>query len=134
MPPLSPIAWSTFITGMDPGGHGIFDFIHRDPESMLPYLSMAEAVRADADAWSWATWDPPARAAADRGEPARGTAFWEMLEDEGVPTTVFRMPANFPPVESGGKAFSGMGTPDILGTPGTFSYYTDRRSPKESPT
>ena len=29
MPPLSPIAWSTFITGMDPGGHGIFDFIQR---------------------------------------------------------------------------------------------------------
>ncbi|MBI3736288.1 alkaline phosphatase family protein, partial [Candidatus Sumerlaeota bacterium] len=26
-PPLSPTAWSTFITGMDPGGHGIFDFV-----------------------------------------------------------------------------------------------------------
>ena len=27
MPPQSPVAWSNFITGMDPGGHGIFDFI-----------------------------------------------------------------------------------------------------------
>ena len=26
MPPQSPVAWSTFMTGMDPGGHGIFDF------------------------------------------------------------------------------------------------------------
>ena len=27
-PPQSPVAWSTFVTGMDPGGHGLFDFIH----------------------------------------------------------------------------------------------------------
>jgi len=29
-PPQSPVAWSTFITGLDPGEHGIFDFVHRD--------------------------------------------------------------------------------------------------------
>src|SRR4051812_27443380 len=34
MPPQSPVAWSTFITGMDPIGHGIFDFVHRDPATM----------------------------------------------------------------------------------------------------
>ena len=39
IPPQSPVAWSTFITGLDPGGHGIFDFVHRDPKTMLPYLS-----------------------------------------------------------------------------------------------
>ncbi len=39
MPPQSPVAWSTFITGLDPGAHGIFDFIHRDPKTMTPYLS-----------------------------------------------------------------------------------------------
>ncbi|MGH9175098.1 MAG: alkaline phosphatase family protein, partial [Vicinamibacterales bacterium] len=39
IPPQSPVAWSTFITGLDPGGHGIFDFIHRDPKTMVPYLS-----------------------------------------------------------------------------------------------
>ncbi len=38
-PLQSPVAWSNFITGMNPGGHGIFDFIHRDPSTMLPYLS-----------------------------------------------------------------------------------------------
>src|SRR5215467_12643946 len=30
MPPLSPVAWSSFVTGMDPGGHAVFDFVHRD--------------------------------------------------------------------------------------------------------
>ena len=39
IPPQSPVAWSDFITGLDAGGHGIFDFIHRDPSTMLPYLS-----------------------------------------------------------------------------------------------
>ena len=39
IPPQSPVAWSTFITGLDPGGHGIFDFVHRDPKTMTPYLS-----------------------------------------------------------------------------------------------
>ena len=38
IPPQSPVAWSTFITGRDPGEHGIFDFVHRDPKTMEPYL------------------------------------------------------------------------------------------------
>ncbi|HXV77892.1 MAG TPA: alkaline phosphatase family protein [Candidatus Polarisedimenticolaceae bacterium] len=127
MPPQSPVAWSSFITGMDPGGHGIFDFVHRDPETILPYLSMARA-------------EPPSRSVAlgrfvlplASGSVVnlrRGVAFWEILERNGVPTTVFRMPANFPPVEAGGRSLSGMGTPDIKGTSGTFSFYTDREVP-----
>ena len=36
VPPQSPVAWSSFITGLDPGGHGIFDFLHRDPQTLLP--------------------------------------------------------------------------------------------------
>ena len=44
IPPQSPVAWSDFITGLDAGGHGIFDFIHRDPETMVPYLSTSRTV------------------------------------------------------------------------------------------
>ena len=39
LPPQSPVAWSTFITGMDPGSHGIFDFLHLDRENLTPYMS-----------------------------------------------------------------------------------------------
>ena len=39
IPPQSPVAWSSVITGLDPGSHGIFDFVHRDPHTMRPYLS-----------------------------------------------------------------------------------------------
>jgi predicted AlkP superfamily pyrophosphatase or phosphodiesterase len=42
IPPQSPVAWSNFITGLDPGAHGIFDFIHRDPKTMVPYLSTSK--------------------------------------------------------------------------------------------
>ena len=48
IPPQSPVAWSSFITGLDPGGHGIFDFIHRDPATMVPYLSTSRTHAASA--------------------------------------------------------------------------------------
>ena len=127
MPPLSPVAWSTFITGMDPGGHGIFDFIHRDPLTMIPYMSMAEAGDS-AGALTLGSWVIPLGGGSHE-LLRKGPAFWQILEEQGIPTTVFRMPANFPPVSSSGQALSGMGTPDILGTPGMFSFYTDRPPP-----
>ena len=42
VPPQSPVAWSSVITGMDPGGHGIFDFVHRNRSTRMPVSSMAE--------------------------------------------------------------------------------------------
>ena len=57
----------------------------------------------------------------------KGTTFWQMLGDRGLRSTIFRMPVNFPPVKAPGRALAGMGTPDIAGTLGTFSFYTDHR-------
>ena len=120
----SPVAWSTFITGMDPGGHGIFDFVHRDPATMLPHLSMSQALPAGRTV-GLGKWQIPLSGA--KVELLReGVAFWELLGKQGVPSTIFRMPVNFPPVEGmRNRSMSGMGTPDILGTPGTFSYYVE---------
>src|SRR4030042_3103801 len=39
IPPQSPVAWSNFNPGTDPGGHGIFDFMHRDPQTYMPTFS-----------------------------------------------------------------------------------------------
>lgn len=122
MPPLSPVAWSTFITGQDAGGHGIFDFIHRDPETMAPQLSLSRAI-APTRKLEIGSWEVPL--SRGRVEQLRkGQPFWQILEKKGISTTIFRIPANFPP-QSQGKSLSGMGTPDLLGTPGTFSFYTD---------
>ncbi len=124
MPPQSPVAWSTFITGTDPGGHGIYDFVHRDPGTMLPYLSMSEAV-SEYRAINIGRWVIPL-SSGKVNLLRKGHAFWEILGKTGIASTIYRMPVNFPPVESLGRSLSGMGTPDILGSPGTFSFYTDR--------
>lgn len=122
VPPQSPVAWSTFITGLDPGGHGIFDFVHRDPKTMLPYLSTTKT-EGSSRTIGLGKWQVPLSSGKvellRRGQP-----FWEILEGRGVPTTIIRMPANFPPSGTATRELSGMGTPDLLGTYGTFSFYT----------
>lgn len=123
IPPQSPVAWSNLITGLDPGGHGVFDFIHRDPQTLLPYLSTS---RVEPPSWTLRLggWVLPL----SRGQVSllrKGKAFWEILGEHEVPSLVFRAPANFPPVAPKGRAFAGMGTPDMLGTYGTFFFYTD---------
>ncbi len=123
MPPLSPVAWSTFITGMDPGGHGIYDFLHRDPLTAVPLESIYR-LAPPGRSLTLGSWVIPI-SGGDYEAQRQGVAFWELLENAGVDTTIFRMPVNFPLVETPGRSLSGMGTPDILGTHGTFSYYTD---------
>jgi predicted AlkP superfamily phosphohydrolase/phosphomutase len=122
IPPQSPVAWSTFITGLDPGAHGIFDFIHRDPQTLVPFLSTSKTEEGGRSL-TLGKWQVPLSGGTvellRRGQP-----FWEVLEDRGVETTIVRMPANFPPSGTATRELSGMGTPDILGTYGTFSFYT----------
>ena len=122
IPPQSPVAWSTFITGLDPGGHGIFDFIHRDAKTMQPYLSTTKTEEGGRTL-KVGSWQFPLSGGSvellRHGQP-----FWEVLEKRGIPTTIIRMPANFPPSGTATRELSGMGTPDILGTYGTFSFYT----------
>src|SRR6185369_14182244 len=123
VPPQSPVAWSTVITGMDPGGHGIFDFIHRDPATKTPLSSMAEAYEPRRTL-SIGPYVLPLSAGGVRRLRA-GPAFWKLLADRGIHTTVVRMPVNFPPVECEGESLSGMGTPDMQGSFGTFTFFTD---------
>jgi len=122
LPPQSPVAWSNFITGMDPGGHGIFDFIHRTPENYLPYLSTSQvtAAKRKIDLGGYVLPISSGKIELLR----KGRAFWQILEDHGVPSTIVQIPANFPPAETSQRTLSGMGTPDILGTYGTYNLYT----------
>jgi predicted AlkP superfamily phosphohydrolase/phosphomutase len=123
IPPQSPVAWSTFITGMDPGGHGIFDFVHRNPKTLAPFSSMAETIEP-----RWNLPLGPYELPLSRGKVRllrRGTAFWQPLAASGVPVTVIRMPNNFPPVDCEGLSLAGMGTPDLRGTFGTFTFFSD---------
>jgi predicted AlkP superfamily phosphohydrolase/phosphomutase len=123
IPPQSPVAWSNFITGQDPGTHGIFDIIHRDPETYFPQFAMS-ATDDPSRVLNIGDWSSPMYGGGVR-LLRRGKAFWETLGEHGIPCTVFKMPSNYPPVECDANSLSGMGTPDVLGTYGTFSYYTN---------
>ena len=121
-PPQSPVAWSTFITGLDPGEHGIFDFVHRDPVTKDLFLSTD---RTMAPRWVLSLGEYQLPLSGPRVESLRkGKAFWQTLAERGVPVSIVRMPANYPPLPYGNE-LSGMGTPDLRGTQGTFSFYTD---------
>src|SRR5713226_8443765 len=39
LPAQTPVSWSTFSTGIDPGRTGIFDFLRRDPKTYLPLFA-----------------------------------------------------------------------------------------------
>ncbi len=120
-PPQSPVAWSTFITGLDPAETGIFDFVHRDPVTMEPYLSTDKTTepRFTLPLGPYQIPLSPSHVVSLR----KGRAFWEYLSDRGIPVTVIRIPANYPP-SAAGHEIAGMGTPDLRGTQGTFSYFT----------
>lgn len=123
VPPQSPVAWSTVITGLDPGSHGIYDFIHRHPDTLRPYSSMSETTGGDKSI-RLGKYRIPLSSGTSRSLRV-GSTFWEELTARGIPVTITRMPTNFPPTEDGSRGISGMGTPDMLGTFGTFAYYTD---------
>jgi predicted AlkP superfamily phosphohydrolase/phosphomutase len=123
IPPQSPVAWSNMITGMNAGGHGVFDFIHRDPKTLQLYFSTSK-VEGPKHSLHIGSWVIPL--GGGTAEQLRhGKAFWEILDEHGVPNYVYRIPANFPPIVAKGKTLSGMGTPDLRGTYGTFTFYTD---------
>lgn len=122
IPPQSPVAWANFITGTDAGGHGIFDFIHRDPTSYIPTFSATlstqakKALRIGDLVLPWSGGQVK--------NLIQGRAFWQVLEEHDVPATVFKIPSNYPPVPTRQRTISGMGTPDLKGSYGIFSYYT----------
>ncbi len=131
-PPQSPVAWANFINGAGPGSHGIFDFIHRHPhEQCQPFYSAAETVAGQGgleigehqlqlDFWPFL--HKPAETILRR----QGTPFWDYLDEAGIPSTFYDIPANYPPSPSKHghhRCLSGMGTPDMLGSYGTYQYF-----------
>ncbi len=122
IPPQSPVAWSDFSIGANAGVHGVFDFIHRDPRTMTPYFS-ASRVSEAAHSISIGDWNIPLGGGA-ASVLREGKPFWEYLAEAGIPTTIFKMPGNFPVFDKRVNSVSGMGTPDILGSYGMFSFYT----------
>ncbi|MSP56181.1 MAG: nucleotide pyrophosphatase [Myxococcales bacterium] len=121
-PSMSPVAWSTFATGVDASGHGIFDFLTRDPCTYAPLLSSTDIGQATRVVNIGKYIIP-------LGSPKitllqRGQAFWKVLGEKHIFSIIQRVPITFPPVKFRGLLLSGMCVPDLRGSQGTFAFFS----------
>jgi len=124
-PPESPVAWATFATGDNPGGHGIFDFVRRDPDApdgYRPRNGMIEPRPPLVTRWGLPLRPPGARNRRD------GAGFWEPVAEAGFRVSVLRMPLTFPAREPrGGELLCGLGVPDLRATQGSYTLFAAGR-------
>jgi hypothetical protein len=123
-PPISPVAWSTFSTGVNPGKHNIFDFLTTDRNTYMPKISGSDIL-------------PPKRVmkigkyTIPLSKPKielkrKSQSFWKIASQKGIYSAVLRVPYTFPPEKFNGLMLAGLGTPDLRGTQGSFSYYSEK--------
>lgn len=119
LPPISPVAWSSFQTGVNPGKHNIYDFLNRDVRTYLPELSSARIIEAEAKGWRKWFGNSTSVRLLRKSQP-----FWKILGDYGTFSTILRVPITFPPERFFGLSLSAMCTPDLRGTQGSFTLFT----------
>jgi predicted AlkP superfamily phosphohydrolase/phosphomutase len=83
-PAISPVAWSSFITGKNPGKHGIFDFLVRMGDDFVPFSSAHRY----------------------------GTPFWKYLNNSGLQVGIIGIPVTYPPEKVDGFMVAGFGAPE----------------------
>src|SRR5262249_7932596 len=109
LPPISPVAWSSFQTGVNPGKHNIFDFLTPDLRTYQPKLSSVEI-------------GPPRRTLrlgkyqiplgkADVRLLRKSKPFWNVLSEYGIFNSIIRVPITFPAEKLRGVQLSAMCVP-----------------------
>jgi predicted AlkP superfamily phosphohydrolase/phosphomutase len=124
LPPISPVAWSSFQTGANPGKHNIYDFLTPDRETYKPKLSSVE-IRPPRRSIRLGKYQIPL-GKADLRLLRKGKPFWNILGEHGIFSCVLRVPITFPAEKLRGVQLSAMCVPDLRGTQGMFSFYTTR--------
>ncbi len=121
-PPQSEVSWTSIATGLNPGGHGIFDFVHRNPKTYGPQVSLL----------------PTKSNILGRQfvPPHSSTTIFETAIQDGYPGITLWWPATFPArLDSPVWSIPGLGTPDIFGRLGVgISYSLDEYSSSEKKT
>lgn len=126
MPSISPVAWSTFATGVDASRHNIYDFLTRDPCSYMPILSSTDTQTVPRSLNLGFAKVPFGQRAVykilQKSQP-----FWKLLGQNHVWSSIVRVPITFPPQKfKNGTLLSGMCVPDLQGTQGSFSFYSTK--------
>lgn len=117
-PPQSEVSWTSIATGMNPGGHGMFDFVHRNPANYSLQVSLLPTQKN----LLGLQFIPPYTAR---------TIFDEAVQD-GYPATSMWWPATFPAKQASPvQTIPGLGTPDILGRLGVGTYFSVEELPAD---
>lgn len=125
VPPISPVAWSSFQTGVNPGKHNIFDFLTPDLHQYHAKLSSVE-IRPPRRVLRLGKYRFPLGGSTVR-LLRKSRPFWNVLSDHGIFSSILRVPITFPPEKLRGVLLSAMCVPDLRGTQGMFAHYTTRR-------
>lgn len=93
IPSHSWAAWSTFLTGLNPAGHGVFDFIERHPTQPRRHIPVTSS-------------------------SLKAPTFLEMLSEAGHEVRAANIPVTFPPIPVRGRMIGGVAIP-----PGSDPFY-----------
>jgi len=84
-PPITPCAWSSFMTGMNPGKHGLFDFVEPiEGEHGFQFTNASSR---------------------------RAPSLWKLLSEQDRKVGVVNVPMTYPPEPVNGYLLSGLDTP-----------------------
>ncbi|NOQ23434.1 MAG: nucleotide pyrophosphatase [Candidatus Aegiribacteria sp.] len=128
-PGISPVAWSSFQTGVNPGRHGIFDFLAPDRKRYLARLSSVHTGTAPVKIG----FSPIRRTVMKPFVKIlrKSRPFWTLLKRYCIRSTILRVPITYPPEPLDGHLLSGMCVPDLRGTQGSYTIFTEDR-PQET--
>jgi len=124
-PPISPVAWSSFSTGVNPGKHNIFDFLSTDRNTYMPKMSGSDIIPPKKTVKIGKYIIPISKAKVELMRKSK--SFWKIISGKGIFSSVLRIPYSFPPEKFYGLMLSGLGTPDLRGTQGSFSFYSSEK-------
>ena len=95
IPPVTATAWSSFVTGLNPGKHGVFEFLLRKK-------GLAEEARSAHNPFG----EVPVNSALRDGMP-----IWDLAGEAGLKSVVKGVPITYPPSRIEGVMLSGFLTP-----------------------
>jgi len=99
IPSVSPVAWSSFMTGSNPGHHGVFGFFV--PERPAPHA-------------------PPTRFRPVNARDCHGKRFWEEMNQRGISTGIVGVPVTYPVSAVDGHMVAGLLSPKLSAAGATY--------------
>jgi predicted AlkP superfamily phosphohydrolase/phosphomutase len=115
-PPVSPVAWTTCLTGAHPSKHGIHDFVTKAPRRYLPEIGLYDVQSGGGALPTYA-------------RRCRVPTLGALLAEAGRTAYLLKVPGTFPPEPMpararGGGILAGFGMPDLVGSFGVSAWYT----------